>query len=360
MIAQLLFSPQISAADRRFFYEELAYRTGDGIAIGNAIEGFWQTQSNYGAIRSPWLLLLRTWADSLNGNIEMDGPSPRLSDLATGHFPAIECAFIRVAESEGDEGLQRGLRAARDYAKQMEKHRGARASILTNVIPWAIGTWFLTASTLFAQNMILSELGIIAQYNTTQEVLATYLRLVTWWFWPVVVVVLLIRLASLWFMPNWTGPGRVWCDRNLIGFRSYARYQGLAVLTGLAFMLSTGKTAAHGIDALRATATPWLLSYLDPLLEHCRATKNDLVAGLKEIGGHFPTDEMVRRLDEANKSATFGIRAADVLKREVAKSAKQAVAGLKRTNDSAMWISTGLSLLAVVIDFYMQSAIDIH
>lgn len=353
-----MFSKEIPAEDRLFFYEEIGNRLAEGIALGRALEGFWETQSNFGATGSRWFRLVKRWADTLNGEIGHDGRSMTLSELASGYFPSVECAFIHIAETEQADSVEKGFKAAAAYAAQMEEHQAARQSVFANVVPWAAMTWVLTASTYYSQTRIGESLGIVLNYSPLQENLFLYLKAATYGFWPVALVAIAVKFASYWVLPNWCSGRRRWCDRAVPGFIGYAQYQGLAVLAGLAFMMSAGKSPAHGFDALRITASPWLRAYLDDLHDFCTDQKNDLVEALKDIGGHVPTPEMVRRLDEANKSPNFADRAVEVLKREIGKTARAVIRRLKDTNDQAMWMTSILSLLAVLIDFLLQSAVD--
>jgi type II secretory pathway component PulF len=343
---------------RQHFYEEMAARAKDGVALNKAVEGYWETQTDSGRIRTQWRGLLNDWQLTLNGQKHYAGVEASLAELTRGHFPDIERAFIRIAETAEHDGIVRGFEAAAAYSKQAEELRDVNKSTFGNIVPWAITSWSLCATVYFSQEIIATKLDIVVPYSANQEKALSVLWLLSYGFWPVFAVVVLAKLASLWVFPNWTGERRRWCDLHLPGFRGYAQHQGLGLLSGLAFMMSSGKSAQDALSALREAANPWLLSYVDDLLVFCKTDNNDLVPALNAVGGQFPNAEMVRRLNEASKSQHFADRAAEILKREIVTTSKAMIQRLHRLLDHCMVATTTVTIVSVVLDVWFQTALD--
>lgn len=348
---------QLATIDRETLYHELANRAEEGIALGPALMGYWETQTDFGRIKSRYGQLLRSWADDLSGLRPTDGRIPLLSELIRPYVPPIEAAFVHLAETQ-EGGLVTGLRVAAAYSQQSVKLEAAKRSTFRNIVPWFGMAWVITASVYAAQQMISSILDVPLAYSAWQERLMLYIRVVTFGFWPVIGTIALVRAWSLWAFPNWVSSRRLWCDRHLPGFTSYAEYHGLGTLAAISEMLKVGRSAGEALTVVNVTATRWLATYLETLMAYCRGTKNELVPALQEVGGHFPTPLLVRRLAEAAKSPQFADHAAEILDREIALAAEAAVSNAKQLNDRCMLIASLLTTLAIIADLFLQSAID--
>lgn len=348
----------IAAQERQRFYEELADRVEEGIALGRAVKGYWVSQTDNGRVGGRWGRILSEWEQRLNGELPTGGTHPTLAQLSQGYFPDVERAFIHIAETSKGNALPRGLRAAADYSRQAQILRGTSVSVMANVIPWALMAWALTGGSYYAQDFIATNLNISIPYSPAQEQALAYMAVVTYGFWPAITVLLIGKLASKWVLPTWTGPRRRWCDANCPGFVGYAREQGLGLLTALAYLMSSGKSASEGLATLRRAANPWLRHYIDDLHHYAASSRNDIVPALRQIGGHFPTPQMVRHLNEAAKSPKFADRAAEILKREIAQAAEDVLIRLRKLNDEALYVTSIISTLSVILDLWLQTAVD--
>lgn len=357
LLSEVLGNRKLPTLDRENLYHELANRAEEGIALGPALMGYWETQTNFGQVNSRFGRLLRAWAEDLSGLRQTDGRIPLLSDLIRPYVPPIEAAFVHLAETQED-GLVTGLRVAAAYSQQSVKLEAARRSTFRNIVPWFGMAWLITASVYGAQQMIASILDVPLAYSAWQERLMLYIRIVTFGFWPLVGIIALIRCWSLWAFPNWVSNTRVWCDRHMPGFTGYAEYHGLGTLAAVSEMLKAGRSAGEALTVVNVTATRWLASYLETLMAYCRGHRNDLIPGLQEIGGHFPTPLLVRRLAEAAKSPAFADHAAEILDREIQAAAAAALEDSKRLNDRCMVLASLATTLAIIADLFLQSAID--
>jgi hypothetical protein len=348
---------KISSEDRETLYRELADRLAENTALGPALSGYWHTLTNGGRDSDDWSDKLREWADVLNGEAETVGSDLSLSSMAVGILPPVEVAFIRIAETEKGADVA-GFQAAAAYAHHAQKYEESSLSLFWNLIPWSFLTWAQFGTTTYTQHILNTQLGTPITYSGWTEAGLGLAAAVTWLYFPILSLALLVKLASYWFLPNWTGPNRRWCDQNLPGFRGYARQQGLGILSGLAFVMTIGKTAADALEALHYTATPWLRSYIEPLQVFCKGHDNNLVAGLHDLGGTFPSATLVRRLTEAAKSPNFAERQTIILNREVDKASAGNLRAIERTNEGAMYLVSLLALVSIVIDYFVQFAID--
>lgn len=348
---------KISSEDREIFYREIADRLSENTVLGPALAGYWHTLTDGGKHSTEWSEKLREWADVVNGEVDTAGSDLTLSGMAVGVLPPVEVAFIRIAETEKGADVV-GFQAAADYALYSHKFEEASVSLFWNLIPWSFLTWAQFATTTYSQYILESQLGVPIEYSTWTDIGIKLAGALSWSYFPILSLLVLIKFASYWFLPNWTGPTRHWCDRNLPWFRGYARQQGLGILSGLAFVMSIGKTAADALGALHYTATPWLRSYIEPLRTFCEDHDNNLVQALHDLGGRFPSAPLVRRLSEAAKSPHFADRQTVILKREVQKSSAKNLKTIEQTNEGAMYLVSLLAIVSIVIDYFVQFAID--
>lgn len=345
----------IPARNRQEFLEELADRIADGVAIGEAVLGYWETLTDFGRKAEPGGEYFLAWGEIMTGRRPHAGEAT-LSELSRGAIPDVERAFIAIAEQEKGTKPQAAIRAAAAYSKQAESFAAASRSTFGAIIPWAVICWFTAASVYGGEWMVENYLGLKVPYEPYQQAALSFLFLIIVGFAPIAAALGLLKIGSYWFLPNWTGPLREWCDRRLPGFISYRRYHGLGQLSGLAYLMGTGKSTVEALWALRAAASPWAAMYLDRLYDHCSAEKNDLLSGLDALGGDFPDDRLVRRLHEAAKGASFADRATEVLNREIKATAERIIDHYKRLYNRASLTTTFFSVACLAMQLSFSSA----
>jgi hypothetical protein len=346
---------QIPARYRQEFLEELADRIGDGVAIGPAILGYWETLTDFGRKAEPGAEQFLAWGEIMTGRRAHAG-EVSLSELSRGAIPDIERAFLAIAEQEKGTKPQAAIRAAAAYSRQAESFAAASRSTFAAIIPWAITCWFTAGSVYLGEFLVESYLGLKVPYEPYQQTALSLLFFLIVGFAPIAAVLALLKIGSYWFMPNWTGPLRAWCDRRVPGFISYRRYHGLGLLSGIAYLMGTGKSTVEALWALRAAVSPWSAMYLDRLYDHCSDEKGDLLSGLDAIGGEFPDDRLVRRLHEAAKGAHFANRATEVLNREIKATAERIIERYKQLYSRASVTTMVFSLLCVALQMSFSTA----
>ncbi|WP_321959254.1 type II secretion system F family protein [Burkholderia cenocepacia] len=108
----------------------------------------------------------------------------------------------------------------------------------------------------------------------------------------------------VWALPRWSGSGRVFCDRHVFPFTSYAYVNGTAWLLTFAVLLKSGVNDKRALSEQMQFGSPWLTSRLKPIRDGIVGGKS-LSKAMHDAKTDFPSFELIEAIGAREEADDF-------------------------------------------------------
>ncbi|MCR6481017.1 hypothetical protein NU688_33005 [Variovorax sp. ZS18.2.2] len=268
------------------------------------------------------------------------GQGSSLSDLMRGIAPASDQLLMRAVDDAGARKVE-ALNVSADAVEfQLRTLKTVRFELMVPLIAIPlVGALCGTTSTIVV--------GIAKE--SPPEIWHGYNGLVRWLAETINAYALVIGIATVAavavfmnMLPRWIGSGRLRVE-SWPGFSLYRDYNAAVVLTSMSMMIRSGKTLREALEAMRASASPWLRWHLARIVRSIEDNPTDYIAAFGR--GLMPPTVRARLASLLDSSSSFGEALVMLGTSEIATLENRVSVSAKTVN----WSLTGFFLSIAVV-----------
>ena len=327
----------VQPVQRAEVYELLADKVTAGHKLRDAVE----QEAHWMAVDSRWDMRAIMLRDVME---RMDDGDPFHRALA-GYARDTEQLILSAMDTVQDYGgILREAARSLTVAESIKSQYLKMATVPAIAVPAIAGILILLATKLIPtlENSLPPE-----QWSGAAAILRAIANfMLTPWAPVLGGVILALVLLSLWSLPRWTGPLRLWAER-LPPWNAYKAMVGAEWLIMLGGMLASGHKLVESLEHMQDSARPWLRERIDAILELVHAGTKFGVA-LHRSGHDFPSRDVVRVLASAAELPNFDEILVRTGERWLQRSQKVIAARVARTTSLAI-IAVYLVITVVIV-----------
>lgn len=213
-----------------------------------------------------------------------------LSDALNAHVSPLEQSLL--ADGERSSDLPRAMRIILNVHEMLDRMKRRLAASFFAPIVYLISLYVVLAFIGLALVPQFAAVVPTSRWTGWASVLYWMTALATGWIGPTLIALFAAAIAwSVWAMPRFTRPARIFLDRHIFPFTLYLDVQGYAWALAFSGMLRNRSDIA-AIQTQIESASPWLKSRLEPILSGLE-NGFELAAAMRRTGLNFPSPDLI-------------------------------------------------------------------
>lgn len=237
---------------RRQFYSQVMAQNANGVSLGKCLDLY-----EARAVRSKaWKLaaIARAMKSKMANGFDF-------AEAVEAWVPLEESSQIAAGVLGQNLPLAlKNLIESKEVVREVTSH--VRNALMTPLAHVAIGIAFFI---FMAMTIVPQFEGIIPKSAASGSVAALYdIRdfVVSWWFWTLLVLFVVLIAAVIYSLPRWTGRSRMAAD-NYWPFNLYKEFQGYLWMTGFVSIVASRVREVKALEIQAERAPPWLAERLN-------------------------------------------------------------------------------------------------
>lgn len=321
-----------SLTTRAHFYRDLA----DAVSRKVGIREFLERQASNARMLDAWISLrvYRALLARLSS-----GLGKSFADLLLGIAPRSDQLMLKAVDEAGKNKVEAlSITAdAVDFQIRTMRNIGKELVVPVLAVP-CVGFMCLITAEIVAGIAADAPADIWTGFNGFVRWLAESIN-----SYAVAIGIGLAAAVGLFIatLPRWRGPVRLKVD-NMPAFSLYRDYNAALILSSMAMMIRSGKTMRESLEAMRATARPWLRWQLSRIISSLEDNPNDYISAFGK--GLMPPTVRARLASLLDSSKTFGEALVSLGSTEIKTLGERVVLSAIATN----WATTG-TLLSIAL-----------
>uniref|UniRef100_UPI003BEEE2AF type II secretion system F family protein n=1 Tax=Burkholderia arboris TaxID=488730 RepID=UPI003BEEE2AF len=167
----------------------------------------------------------------------------------------------------------------------------------------------------------------------------------TGWGLPVTTIGCIVLAIASWLsLTRWTGPTRDWFDRYIPPWSLYRITEGFAWLLSYSALVRAHIPDTEALRGQIESASPWLRSKLEPVLDHVEDGKS-IAQALRLTGLGFPSEDLIDAIESHAEKPGFAERIVPIARAY----AKQVMRRMTWTAIALSGLATSLTVLIMIV-----------